>query len=255
MAGKSKSKLDRAGVGRDQSLDQRLTWLNEVLQVDQTAHPITGVVVDGYEEASSIVLLREGARAIVFPGSAALLNPQRLAPIVGAVIRRSLPMFTREDAGLIADIVWSLSTMRNIYDSVDSATDWGRSYLYTATATGEIADAKDRWREFSALKSEDRLADDKTPPPPRVIPWENKERLVIRPWFNRHVRLDLGHENLSEQRIASLMQLAGWTSLQKSRSALTAHNPDENAETLQFRFYVVSADWEPGLDEDEEGLP
>ena len=52
--------------------------------------------------------------------------------IVGAVIRRTLPLFTREDAGLIADIVWSLSTMWNIYDTVDPATDWGRQYLYTA---------------------------------------------------------------------------------------------------------------------------
>ena len=87
-----------------------------------------------------------------------------------------------------------------------------------------------------------------------MVPWEDGAKLVIRPWFNRHVRLDLGHESLSEQRIASLMQLAGWSSLPTSRSALTAHNPTNNAQTIQLRFYVVSADWEPSLDQDEEDL-
>jgi hypothetical protein len=250
----AKSKIDRAmAKGRSDSPAERLAWLNEVLQADQTAHPITGVVVDGFEETSSIVLLREGARAIVLPGSRALLDPRAVQAIVGAVIRRTLPLFTREDAGLIADVVWSLSTMRSIYDSIDSATDWGRSYLYTATSTPSIEDVEKQWRTFSLLKTEDRLADD-TPPPPRVVPWEDAARLVIRPWFNRHVRHDLGHESLSEQRIASLMQLAGWSSLPKARSALTAHNPENNAETIQFRFYMVSADWEPSLDDDGDGL-
>jgi len=166
-------------VGRDAPPADRLAWINHELGADQTAHPITAVVVDGYEEGSAIILHRDGARSIVFPGAAAMLNAQRLQAIVGAVLRRTPPLFKREHLSALADAVWSLSTMRNIYDSVDSAADWGRSYLYAAQKTKHVDDpqlsagenAARRWEVFSGIKQDDELAAaEDTSPPARVAP-------------------------------------------------------------------------------------
>jgi hypothetical protein len=254
LAGESR---DAGAVGRDAPPADRVAHLNRVLRVDLTGDPITSVIIDGYEESSSIALVRPGARNIVFPGAATMLNPIRLAAIVGAVTRRRLPKFTAEQAAEIADLIWSLSTMRNIYDSVESAADWGRSYVFAASETEPIltddgeADGKRQWDVFTKLKMAEAVAAD-AGLPARVVPWHDDQRLVIRPWFHRHVQCDLGHEALSEQRIASLMGLAGWASLPRARSALTAHDPKQNAQTIQLRFYVVPAGWEDDLDGDEE---
>ena len=239
-------------VTRDAKPAERLAHLNRVLLVDLTGKPVTSVMVDGYEESSSIVLVRPGARNIVFPGAAAMLNPTRLVAIVGAVIRRRLPAFKKEEAMDLADLIWSLSTMRSIYDSVESAADWGRSYVYAADETAPILneagelDGHASWDVFSTLRADGGVGRAKG------NPWRDDQRLVIRPWFHRHVQANLGHEALSEQRIASLMGMAGWTALPRSRSALTAHEPKENKRTIQLRFYVVPARWEDALDEGEE---
>lgn len=239
-------------VKRDAPPADRLAHLNRVLRVDLTSEPVTNVMVDGYEESSSIVLVRPGARNIVFPGAAAMLNPTRLVAIVGAVIRRRLPAFKKEEAMDLADLIWSLSTMRTIYDSVESAADWGRAYIYAADETVSIVNEDSKlagqatWDVFSTLRADGGGR-------AKVIPWLDDRRLVIRPWFHRHVQTDLGHEAMSEQRIASLMGLTGWTSLPRSRSALTAHDPKDNKRTIQLRFYVVPAGWEEPLDEGVEG--
>jgi hypothetical protein len=238
---------------RDAPINERLEWLNEITRADQTDQPITGVVVDGSEDTSAIVLLRDGARSIVIPGSAALLNPQRLQAICGAVLRIAMPNLKRDTTKDIADIVWSLANVRSIYDSVDSATDWGRSYLYLATASPPIQNGHSRWTTFQSLKADEQAAETQDrPPPATVVPWTGDARLVIRPWFHRHVQVDLGHHALSEQRIATLMGLAGWESLPTSRSAITARNPDDRSQSVQFRFYVVPTGWEPSLDETED---
>jgi hypothetical protein len=257
----SEESVEVGAVTRDDPPAARLAHLNRVLRVNLTDGPITSVIVDGYEESSSIVLVRPGARNIVFPGAAAMLNQTRLPAVVGSVIRRRLPKFTKDEAYDIADLIWSLSTMRNIYDSVESAADWGRSYVYAASATGPILNGTGRvdgevmWNVFSHLKSDEAAAATAdVAPPARVLPWHDGERLVIRPWLHRHVQRDLGHEALSEQRIASLMGMAGWTSLPRARSALTAHDPAKHSRTIQLRFYVVPDGWENGLDDDAEAV-
>jgi hypothetical protein len=250
---------DVGAVTRDDPPAERLAHLNRVLRVDKTGEPITSVIVDGYEESSSIVLVRAGARNIVFPGAATMLNQNRLPAIVGAVIRRRLPAFKKEEAADIADLIWSLSTMRNIYDSVESATGYGRSYVYAATLTAPILNARGKvsgalaWPVFDELQRDEAAADNVgATPAARLVPWTSDERLVVRTWFHRHVQRDLGHDALSEQRIASLMGMAGWESLPRPRSALTVHNPADNSKTLQFRFYVVPDGWEGSLDDDQE---
>ena len=67
MAAKAKFLVDQSEISRADPPKQRLDWLNKVLEVGETANPITGVVVDGYEETSAIVLLREGAARSCFP--------------------------------------------------------------------------------------------------------------------------------------------------------------------------------------------
>jgi hypothetical protein len=255
-------KVDVRAVTREHGVPERFAHLNVVLRVAKTGHPVTSVVIDGYEETSSISLVRPGARNIVFPGAATMLNPTRQAAIVGAVLRRRMPKFTAEQAADIADLIWSLSTMRNIYDSVESAADWGRSYVNGATITppilenGKVVGAT-LWKVFKPLRALERAAADAPPPAAQLVPWHDNERLVIRTWFHQHVQRNLGHESLSEQRIASLMALAGWTPLQRSRSALTAHNPKDNSDTIQFRFYAVPKGWEEQLngDDDDDQTP
>lgn len=233
---------------------KRLAHVNAQLRIPEPH--VSHVIVDGYEEGSSIILIRPKARNVVIPGAAAMLSGKRLQAAVGAATHCAPPNLRGEDLLELADLIWSLSETRRIHDSVDAAHDWGMSYV-VALQDEAVVDTErtdDRWRRFHSLRGDEVLsrANDANPPT-RAITRPDGSRLVIRPWFHKHVRTITQENGLSEQKIASLMAQAGWESLPTVRSAITAHNPDANAETVQFRFYVVPRGWELDPDDEAEG--
>lgn len=223
-----------------------LPWLADELWFRALGVEIDRITTDGYEAESAITLHTNRGR-IVIPGTACLLNPQRLQNVLSAALQYGAPNLSREQTRQIADVALGLASVREIHASEHAAADWGRSYVLAAVEH-EIDLDKDphgRWQTASSVRDEGlRRAAEGAPSPPWVlVRASDRARLVIRPWFHQHVR-ELAGERLSEQRIASLMALVGWESFPLARSALTVRDPDARARSVQLRLYVVHEGWE-----------
>lgn len=246
----------------DDPRDRALRTINAALKVP-AEHPVTAVLIDGHEEGSTILLIRPGARDIAIAGTAALNAPVRLQAAVQAATHAWCPKLDAAQVAKLVNAVYTVAATRSIYDSVSSARDWGLAYVFGARNEEplELDDRDAKWKRFDSLGSDDDLYraagddDDRAARPCRIVRLAGEHdgsALVIRPWFHDFAKAIAREPGLSEQRIATLMSRAGWEKWPSARSAITAHDPDDNARTRQFRFYVVPAGWtEPDDDDDE----
>lgn len=228
-----------------------LPWIADLLGWGPIGVELDSVTCDGREPESAIVLHTNRGR-VVIPGTAVLLSGQKLQAVLTAALHYGAPKLSGEQGRELADVLLGLASVLEIHAAEHAAIDWGNSYLWGSHAYpielegGDEMTRRDRWAEVQRIVR-DHSSDLKMdgPHPARVlVRVSDQARLVVRPWFHAFARDLAGGRGMSEQRIASLMALAGWESFPLSRSALTIRNPANRGEKLQLRLYVVAAGWE-----------
>lgn len=230
-----------------------LAWTARQFKLFKVGAELDAVVCDGHEPDSAIVLHTNAGR-VVIPGTAVLLNAQRLQAALSAALHYGAPKLKGDRLQEIADVLLGLASVREIHASEHAAVNWGCSYLYAADAhrteieleADTAADRAVRWQQIKAFRVDGDGDLKLGHTPARVLVRKSDgARLVNRPWFHRHVR-DVAQkaDRLSEQRISSLMALVGWESFPLARSALTVRDPEAHSQSIQLRLYVVREGWE-----------